>query len=270
MRQTRQLRPARTTSLRLAAGEVVSPHLHDEHQIVYASSGVLSVTTEAGSWIAPADRAIWVPAGTEHQHRAYGPTLLHAIGLAVRYNPLGLSAPAVLAVRPLLRELIATYTGDPPTGHAERTRMLAVLLDRLRHSPQQPIHIPVPSDSRLTAVCAILFDNPADPRSLAQLAAGCGASERTLSRLFRAELGMTFPQWRTQLRLHLALRLLADGTPVTTVAYRCGWASASTFIEVFRRTLGHTPGSYLDARRADQWPEAFAEASPAGAESSAR
>lgn len=51
------------------------------------------------------------------------------------------------------------------------------------------------------------------------------------------------PQWRTQIRLHHALILLADDTPVTTVAHHCGWSSASTFISVFRRTFGHTPGT---------------------------
>lgn len=52
---------------------------------------------------------------------------------------------------------------------------------------------------------------------------------------------MTFPQWRTQLRLYQALVLLAEDTPVTTVAHRCGWSSASAFIDVFRRAYGHTP-----------------------------
>ena len=53
---------------------------------------------------------------------------------------------------------------------------------------------------------------------------------------------MTFPQWRTQVRLHLALRLLAQGLPVTTVGLRCGWSTTSAFIDVFSRNLGHTPG----------------------------
>ncbi|WP_372349360.1 helix-turn-helix domain-containing protein [Streptomyces sp. KL116D] len=42
------------------------------------------------------------------------------------------------------------------------------------------------------------------------------------------------------MRLHHALILLADHTPVTAVAHQCGWSSASTFIDVFRRTFGHT------------------------------
>jgi len=93
-------------------------------------------------------------------------------------------------------------------------------------------------------VCAVLRDDPADRRTLAALGAVVGASERTLTRLCAAELGMTFPQWRTQLRLYRALLMLADRQPVTAVVHRCGWASASAFIDVFRRTFGRTPGAY--------------------------
>jgi AraC-like DNA-binding protein len=96
----------------------------------------------------------------------------------------------------------------------------------------------------LSTLCDILRADPADGRTLAELGREVGASDRTLSRLFRSDLGMTFPQWRTQLRLHAALVLLAGGTPVTAVAHRCGWASTSAFIDVFRRTFGHTPGSH--------------------------
>jgi len=238
--------PEAPTGIRvLPAGSEVDAHRHDDHQIVYAGRGVLSVTTDAGSWVAPATRAIWVPAGTVHEHRAYGDTDLHMVGLPLASNPLGLSGPAVLGVDPLLRELILAYTGvalgDPA---AERGRMLAVLLDRVRRSPQRPVHVPAGRDPRLVAMCAILHADPADDRTLAELGARVGAGERTLSRLCRAELGMTFPQWRTQLRLHRALLLLAEGTPVTVVAHRCGWASASAFIDVFRRAFGHTPGAY--------------------------
>jgi AraC-like DNA-binding protein len=31
---------------------------------------------------------------------------------------------------------------------------------------------------------------------------------------------------------------------VTTVAHRCGWSSASAFIDVFRRSFGCTPGTH--------------------------
>ncbi|MET9831129.1 helix-turn-helix transcriptional regulator [Streptomyces sp. NPDC006385] len=228
----------------LAAGERVAAHRHDDHQIVYAGSGVLAVTTDAGTWFAPGNRAIWVPAGTVHAHRAHGHLALHLVGLPVDDNPLGLDAPTVLAVSPLLRELILAYTRDPDDDSPERRRLLAVLRDQLRASPQQPLRLPTPTDPRLAAVCALVHADPADTRTLATLGAATGAGERTLSRLFRNELGMTFPQWRTQSRLYHALRLLAEDTPVTTVAHRCGWSSASAFIDVFRRSFGYTPGTH--------------------------
>ncbi|MFI6506403.1 AraC family transcriptional regulator [Streptosporangium sp. NPDC050855] len=237
--------PAAMTGLRpLPAGAGIDAHRHDENQIVYAGRGVLSVITDAGSWIAPATRAIWIPAGAVHEHRAYGDTVLHLVGLPVEDNPLRLDRPAVIGVDPLLRELIIAYTGQPGGPAAERLRLRAVLLDRLRRSTQQPVHVPAARDPRLAAVCAVLRDDPADDRTLARLGAEAGVSDRTLSRLFRAEFGMSFPQWRTQVRLHHALRLLAEDVPVTVVASRCGWASSSAFIDVFRRAFGHTPGTH--------------------------
>jgi AraC-like DNA-binding protein len=228
----------------LAAGERIDAHRHDDHQIVYAGSGVLAVTTDAGTWFAPGTRAIWIPAGTVHAHRAHGDTDLRLLGLPASVNPLGLTAPTVLAVDPLLRELILAYTGDPAGTGPERRRLRAVLLDRLRASPERAVHLPAAADPRLAAVCALLHEDPADGRTLAALGARVGVGERTLSRLFRAEFGMTFPQWRTQLRLYHALRLLAEGATVTAVAHRCGWSSTSAFIDVFRRAFGRTPGAH--------------------------
>lgn len=228
----------------LAPGAAIGAHRHDDHQIVYAGRGVLAVTTSAGTWIAPGTRAIWVPAGTVHAHQAHGELELHLVGLPASDNPLSLAEPTVLAVAPLLRELILAYTRTPHDASPERGRLRDVLRDQLRASLQQPLHLPTPTVPELTALCEILHTNPADDRTLAALSREVGVSERTLSRLFKADLGMTFPQWRTQLRLYHALVLLAENTPVTTVAHLCGWSSASAFIDVFRRTFGHTPGTH--------------------------
>ncbi|MER7246553.1 helix-turn-helix transcriptional regulator [Kribbella sp. NPDC000426] len=261
MPETRQ-RPATTGHRPIEAGGGIEAHWHDRHQIVYAGRGVLSVTTDAGSWVAPATRAIWIPAGTLHQHRAYGETTLHTVGL--QENPLALDAPSALVVSPLLRELLLAYTAAEEDddsaarlryevggsgeharydGSAERERLRGVLLDQLRRSHQRATYLPTARDPRLVAVCELLRVEPSDGRTLSELGRAVGASERTLSRLCKSDLGMTFPQWRTQLRLHEALRLLAEGESVTRVAHRTGWASASAFIDTFRRAFGHTPGS---------------------------
>ncbi|MDX3853143.1 helix-turn-helix transcriptional regulator [Streptomyces sp. AK02-01A] len=233
-----------TLVLTLPSRSVIAHHVHDEHQLVYASAGVIAVTTAAGSWIAPSNRGIWIPAGATHQHRAYGPTKLHGVGLPADCNPLGLSNPAVVAVDPLLRELIIRYTA-PATAEddpARRARILEVLLDEVSLSPQQPIRLPTAVDPRLVEACRHVEAQLGAPIDLEHLARLCGSSSRTLARLFREEMAMSYVQWRTQLRLHHAVRMLADDIPVGTVAHRCGWKSASSFVVVFRRTFGHTPG----------------------------
>lgn len=244
MTECRHVPVAPTRSQWLFSGAGIDAHCHDDHQIVYAGRGVLAVTTGAGTWVAAATRAIWVPAGTVHAHQAHGELELHLVGLPASDNPLGLDEPTVLRVSPLLRELILAHTRAPDRDSPEQTRLRAVLLDQLRASPQQPLYLPTPTAPALRDLAEILRADPADNRTLAALGRQVGASSRTLSRLFRSDLGMTFPQWRTQLRLGHALVLLAGDTPVTTVAHRCGWSSASAFIDVFRRTFGYTPGAH--------------------------
>ncbi|AYN37812.1 AraC family transcriptional regulator [Streptomyces dangxiongensis] len=249
MTQVRHEPVAPTSARRLAAGTGIDAHRHDDHQLVYAGRGVLVVTTGAGSWTAPATRAIWIPGGTVHSHQAHGELELHLIGLPADTHPLGTDKPTVLLVSPLLRELIFACTRDPADDSPEHRRLRAVLCDQLRIAPRQPLHVPAPTTPQLKALCEILHADPADNRTLGALGRQVGASDRTLSRLFRTDLGMTFPQWRTQLRLSHALVLLAQDTPVTVVAHRCGWSSASAFIDVFRRAFGHTPGRAADAAR---------------------
>jgi Bacterial regulatory helix-turn-helix proteins, AraC family/AraC-like ligand binding domain len=189
--------------LSAATREGTDVHSHDDHQILFAGSGVLEVIADSGTWFAPATRAIWIPAGTAHSWRAHGRLTVHMVGLPASDNPLALDAPAVLIVSDLLRELLLHRTAHPVASSPEGKRLHAVLLDQLRSSPQQPIQLPKADDETLAKVCASLQANPADPRPLGALAADVGVSERTLSRLFRSELGMTFPQWRTQLRLFM-------------------------------------------------------------------
>ncbi|HVT67927.1 MAG TPA: AraC family transcriptional regulator [Trebonia sp.] len=90
----------------------------------------------------------------------------------------------------------------------------------------------------------MLAGDPADDRTLAELGRAAGASERTLSRLFRRDTGMTFPQWRAQLRLQHAMLLLAAGSSVTAAAAASGYGNTSAFIAAFRDAFGVTPAAY--------------------------
>ncbi|MHA6848820.1 helix-turn-helix domain-containing protein [Ralstonia syzygii] len=86
---------------------------------------------------------------------------------------------------------------------------------------------------------------PADERSLHDWANAVGASSRTLVRLFQAAFGLSFRDWRQQMRLLAAIPLLAAGTPITKVAGDAGYDTPSAFSLMFRRVMGMTPRQYL-------------------------
>jgi AraC-like DNA-binding protein len=222
--------------------ERIDWHDHAEHQLVYPIRGVLHVSTSAGAWVVPPNRAVWIPAEVPHAHRAHGPTEMRSLVFARPVDPLGAHQPTVVTVGPLQREVIRTLTGDDGLTARQRYHLQQVALDQLRRVDVLPLCLPTPTDPRLVALTALLHDDPADGRPLRELGRVVGASERTLSRLFREQTGITFPQWRGQLRLHHALELLATGASVTQVATACGYRSASAFIEAFRHAFGETPG----------------------------
>jgi AraC-like DNA-binding protein len=218
---------------------------------VYAAGGVLSVRTDRGTSIVPANRVAWTPAGAAHSHRAHGRTDMRILFLPASLARLEPGHPAVFMVSDLAREILLTLTGprnyDPAArdwDRAARARLRRVLVDELHEAREQPLQLPEPHDDRLRAIAQILYQEPADSTSLAGLGQAIGASSRTLSRLFRNELGMTFYEWRTQLRVYHALVLLADGHDTTRVAYACGWANPSSFIAAFTSLVGTTPGRY--------------------------
>jgi AraC-like DNA-binding protein len=240
------------------SGGTSSVDTHPRGHLVYAARGVLSVHTERGTSIVPANRVAWTPAGFTHYHRAHSDTDMRILFLPASVAALVPGHPAVFMVSGLAREVLLTLTGprnydgaannyDGAANNydrAARARLRRVLVDELHEAHEQPLQLPEPHDDRLQAIAQMLYQQPADNTPLAELGQAVGASARTLSRLFHSELGMTFYEWRTQVRIYHALVLLADGHDTTNVAHACGWANPSSFITAFSNTIGTTPGRY--------------------------
>ena len=108
----------------------------------------------------------------------------------------------------------------------------------------------MPADPRATRAAELLRSDPAGRLPLTEIASRAGASGRTLERLFQVETGLKFASWRRRMRLLHALRLLASGESVTSVALEAGYESTSAFISMFRRELGVTPARYYRDSRA--------------------
>jgi AraC-like DNA-binding protein len=127
---------------------------------------------------------------------------------------------------------------------AER-RIIEMIVDQLKAVDSIPLQLPHPTDSRAMRVVKALLADPGDQRDLERLCEDCGASKRTIQRVFLEETKMNFGKWRQQLRLLHGLQLLASGEKVTTAALGAGYSSPSAFISMFRKQLGTTPMRYL-------------------------
>lgn len=227
-------------------------HSHVHGQLVYAASGLLTTTTERGTWVAPANRVTWTPPQFEHSHRFYGSTDVRLIMIPAELCAALVTHPSVFAVSPLLREALLALTDRKERRTDVIERLRAVVIDELVEAPDRSLHLPEPRDDRLRAVTDLLRADPRQSTTLADLGRSAGASARTLSRLFREELGMSFQRWRTVLRIHYALIHLTSGRSVTDTAIECGWSNPTSFIDAFTSVVGQTPGRYqaaLDVNR---------------------
>lgn len=230
----------------LTRGEGFSRHVHEEHQLAWTARGALTVATAERVWVLPRSRALWIPAGVHHSVDVAVAVRMYSVYFPVARPVIRWPEPTVVAVSPLLGELIM-HLADPDQQGPARRRAEALVLDLLDPVAVAPLRTPQPEDDRARAVADALLVAPDDARSLAAWGRTVGASERTLSRRFTAETGMSFTEWRTRARMVAALPLLADGGAIATVGRAVGYANPSAFIAAFRRTFGVTPRAYFDA-----------------------
>ncbi|WP_437384195.1 AraC family transcriptional regulator [Plantibacter flavus] len=225
-----------------------SAHSHPHHELLWGADGAVSVETAAGIFAVPSLMGLWIPAGTVHAVRSAPRTRFSCTYIDGAVGR-GLDRTSAVGIGPLVRELLH-HMHDHAMALPLRRAAEELVIGMLEPAEEQAVGLPVPQDGRLSLICRHLVDHPADTRSLEEWGRIVGSSVRNLSRLFSRETGMTFEQWRIHARMRVAVGLLSSGTPVGTVARTVGYRTPSAFVQAFRRTMGHTPGRYLEAT----WP----------------
>ncbi len=247
-------RPVRVRARALTADTHFEPHRHPWGQLAYCATGIVQVmvapdeeSLQAVTFIVPPSRAVWIPSGIRHAVTVREAAELRTLYIHAEARPCAGPSCRMIRVSPLLRELVQAM--DAATRRAaepDRDRLLAALvLDELAHADTQPLGVPLPRDKRLRSLCEAVLRSPGKRATLAEWAAGAGASERTAARLFREELGTTYQEWRQQAVLAHALPLLARGLPVSQVAAATGYASDSAFSAMFKAAVGHPPTRWM-------------------------
>ncbi|RZJ14414.1 MAG: AraC family transcriptional regulator [Acidovorax sp.] len=246
--------PVRVRARDMPADTHFEPHRHAWGQLAYCASGVIQVSVHAPdaatAYIVPPSRAVWIAPGALHAVAVLEAAAFRTLYIDPGVVPADGASCRVLAVTPLLRELVSALdpVGGPHPGAAREAALTALVLDEIGQAERLALGVPLPgphSDKRLRALCQAVLHEPGRYATLQDWAADSGASERTLARLFRAQFGMGFAQWRRQAVLAHALPRLARGEPVGQVAAGSGYASESAFSAMFKAAMGQSPRRFL-------------------------
>ncbi|NLG76734.1 MAG: AraC family transcriptional regulator [Xanthomonadaceae bacterium] len=222
-------------------------HDHREAQLLYAVRGVVSVTTDEGTWVVPPSRAVWLPPHVEHETASRARVQFRSLLIDTSELHNLPDECMVVEVTPLLRELIlklATLAQHDGTQDAIEAVVNLILLE-LSFRPDPALSLPTPKHPGLAKLCERLRNDPAVELSVQKAAASLNMSRSTLMRTFQRETGMSFGRWRQQARILYALPLLAEGRSILDVALECGYDSPSAFSAMFHRSLGRPPSAYF-------------------------
>jgi AraC-like DNA-binding protein/quercetin dioxygenase-like cupin family protein len=227
-------------------GTHIETHRHRRAQLLYAIEGVMQVTSATGAWVVPPTRGVWLEPGLDHAVQMSGDVKMRTVFVEPTAAAGLRAGTGVVDVPPLLRELIVAAI-DVPLDYAPGSRddhLMQLILAELNAVPRLPLYLPWPNDARLQAVCDAILTAPDDHRTIGAWAEQLGVSEKTLYRWFSRETGLTFGRWRQQARLLLALKRLAHGEKILSVALDHGYTSQSAFTAMFKRHFGVVPSAF--------------------------
>ncbi|UOQ61462.1 AraC family transcriptional regulator [Leucobacter rhizosphaerae] len=230
------------------------PHSHPDPMLAWCYRGTVWVYLQDAMWRLAPGQGIWIPAGTPH-------TALHERDSTGCYTYVPDASLAtsidevtrVLVPRAVQEMMLHLGVNDMEDGL--RIRIQAVLIEMLQQTVPDPVEdraeVPLPGDERVSGLVQAVLDEPGDPRTARELFAAHGLHERSVLRVFSNDIGMSFGQWRTGVRMTVAARMMVDGTPIGAAGSKCGYASTSAFSAAFKERFGMTPRRYVARAQAD-------------------
>lgn len=222
-------------------------HQHNVTQLLHITSGVLRVYIEQQCWVIPPHRGLWIPAGIPHRLMAVGSVEVKTLF----FDPLARAdlpgICGIFQVSSLLRELIvsATEIEGPIVPGTRDERLLELVLDELRTIHLVDFNVPCPCSNDLIQFCQRVQSRIDHPWSVSDAASLLQVSERTVSRRFHHETGLSFGEWLRRSRLSTSMELLAQGHSVIQAALAVGYDSPAAFTAMFKRRIGLAPTEYI-------------------------
>ncbi|WP_287228313.1 helix-turn-helix transcriptional regulator [Vibrio sp.] len=220
-------------------------HKHQKGQLLYAPRGCMNFALSNSVCILPPTKAVWIPPDTVH--RAFMTNVVAYRSLYFDCNAFRCpDSITIIEVSELLKALInkmAFWPVDKP--EIEMNNYTALFWEEFDHSKTYSYELPLPTDRRLNSFRLRVSDEAFLAPDLVTLANSAGASTKTVTRIFKAETGMSYQEWKQQWRTLKAIELLCRERQVSDVAHWLEFSSDSAFIAFFKRQMGQTPLSFM-------------------------
>ncbi len=222
-------------------------HQHDMAQLLFAPMGCMTISSVNQQSILPPTMAAWIP-----PHFAHRVIMRNVVAYrSIYFNPSLLPDDSfeftILNVNGLLKELIermSFWPWDMPIDLQQNT--LNLFWEEFHSAPKQNLTLFVPQDARIKPHVELWNQGKSLPSFLKEFAKEVGASEKTITRIFLKETGMTYQDWRQQWRLQKSIEWLAGGKNVRETAFDLEFSSDSAFIEFFKKYQRKTPHKYFN------------------------
>src|SRR5580704_3543877 len=156
----------------MPAGTVFDWHVHGDHQLAWAASGVLTVRSGTEAWVLPPTRALWIPAGVRHETLSEGAATMRTAYVRPASCPIAWTTCTPVEISPLVAELLGHLEGE--LDSSTRTHAELLLVDLLEPVPTFSFAVKMPTDDRALRVAEMLIDDPAVDRTLAEWGADVG------------------------------------------------------------------------------------------------
>jgi AraC-like DNA-binding protein len=228
-------------------------HQHSKGQLTYVDGGIAYVHVQGKILVIPARHYIWIPPGLLH----FLTIRSSATAIRTLYFSLDTEDPfyrqmGIYPVDSLLLEmLLFTERFEWEVSKLNKYYpFLKALFNILPEISINHLHtvLPVTRNERLVPILKYMEQHVSEAISLSTISEAFSISERTLSRIFQAELSISFLQYLKQLRMVKAVEfMLQTELTLSEIAYRTGYQSIAAFSNTFYQLTNIRPSQFANS-----------------------
>lgn len=233
-------------------------HSHTKHQLTYIEGGVAYLQTKENSYFLPARHFVWIPAGLDHFiELRTSITMMRNI-----YIPPAALAPnifhskmGIYPVSNLILEMISFtehWSENITKKESEKYLYMKTLGNVIASANKTALAVVLPTTTniRLRPILRHIYFNVDQTLQLQDIAKTFSLSSRSLSRLFRENLDISFLQYVKLTRIILSMeKLLQTDLSVSEIAYASGYNSLATFSNTFYEIAKVRPSDFRKINR---------------------